>query len=114
MKRKVYALRESERVGYIHSIDRRRRLAQDYFKEFFAEHEPDDWLAKHACLCEFFQLLFQFENTLEAATLAGVWDDANQYWLVTEDLGLELALYTQALAMCSDDLLAYNISFSLH
>jgi hypothetical protein len=114
MKRTVYALLEHERLGYHLSIDTRRRAALNYFEEFFADHDPEDWLAQHACLCEFFQLLFQFENALEAGTLAGLWDDAKRCWFLPEDIGLEVILYTKALALCSDDLLGHNISFSLH
>ena len=114
MKRTFYALREHERLGYHLRIDTRRKLALHHFKEFFAENSPDEWGAEHACMCEFFQLLFQFENTLEAGTLAGEWDESKQCWFLPEDIGLELILYTKALAMCSNDLLGYNLSFSLH
>jgi hypothetical protein len=114
MKGTAYALLESERVGFNNSILQRRRIALHCFEEFFKEHSPEEWLATHACFCEFFQLLFLFENMLESATLAGVWDAGRDAWLVPEEIGLELALYTQALAMCSDDLLGHNLSFSLH
>jgi hypothetical protein len=114
MKHTVYALLESEHLRYNNSIATRRSLAFNYLKEFLNENDPENFPAQFACLSEFFHLLFQFENILEVVTLAGVWDAKKKYWLLSEELAMEFILYAEGLVFCTDELLGYNISFSLH
>tara|TARA_R110000824_G_scaffold11622_14_gene51003 strand:+ start:20770 stop:21117 length:348 start_codon:yes stop_codon:yes gene_type:complete len=113
-KRKAYALYEKERSGYHDGVIRRRRHALVYLKEYLPQSEQEEDLALLACLGEFLNLLFRFEEVLTDIPVAALWDKEKNYWLMEEELGARLVLYATALTQCTDELLYHNISFSLH
>jgi hypothetical protein len=114
VKTTLIAVTEEDIAKYTRGIIRRRRHALDILEDFLCTEKAEEWPEKFACLTEFFNLLFRFECALESVELAGKWAPENNYWLVEEDLGTELVLYTQALAFSTDELLCHGISLSLH
>ena len=114
MKTTLIAVTDEDVTKYTAGILRRRRHALHHLEDLLLDHDPTEWSEKFACVAEFFNLLFRFENALEAVELAGKWIPEKRYWLVEEDLGTELLLYTQALVFCTDELLCHGISLSLH
>jgi|TARA_R110000824_G_C15051228_1_gene661460 hypothetical protein len=114
VKTTLIAVTKEDIAKFTSGIIRRRRHALHHLEDILLDHDAEEWPEKFACLNEFFNLLFRFESTLESVELGGEWYSENNYWLVEEDLGTELLLYTQALALSTDELLCHGISLSLH
>jgi hypothetical protein len=114
VKTTLIAVTKEDITKYTSGIIRRRAHALHHLEDLLLDQDPTEWPEKLACLGEFFNLLFRFENALESAELAGKWVPEKNYWLVEEALGAELLLYTQALAFSTDELLVHGISLSLH
>ena len=110
----IYALKREEYDDYINQIFQNRSCALEYFYTFLKEKDPEVHLSPFSYLCEYFSILYQFENLLEDVTLASAWDASHERWIVDEAMALSVVVHVHALHTCTNELLNHNISFSLH
>jgi len=110
----IYALKREEYEGYITQIFQNRSCALDYLYTFLKDKDPEVYLTTFSYLCEYFSILYQFENLLEDVTVASTWDASHERWIVEEAMALSMVVHVHALHTCTKELLNHNISFSLH
>ena len=114
MNSTVYAIRKFEHEDYLKKIYSRRIIATDYLRNFFNEKEPDEHQSEFAYVSEYISILFHMESVLENVSLYAEYDSNKEQWYIDEFTAAKFMMYSTAMVACTDDLLAHNVSFSLH
>jgi len=114
MSNTLYAIRKFEHQEYLKKIHSKRTVATDYLKNFLVEKEPSENQSEFAYVSEYISLLFHMENVLENVSLYAEYDLEREQWYMDELTAAKFMTYSTAMVACTDDLLAYNVSFSLH
>lgn len=110
----IYALHQEEYDNYLNEIFDNRSHAFEFLFDFLKDKDPEHHISTFSYLCEYFSILYQFENLLEDIALGATWDETNVRWMVEEHVALTVIVHVHALHTCKQELLNHNISFSIH